>query len=69
MIADWRKLLDRVTIRAGFGKAIIDPVTKEQAKDKRGNLRWRVALRSKAFRHSYCAARLQTVDGGHPVSP
>jgi integrase len=26
-------------------------------------------VRSKAFRHTYCAARLQTVDGGAPVSP
>jgi integrase len=26
-------------------------------------------LRSRVFRHSYCAARLQTLDGGAPVSP
>lgn len=26
-------------------------------------------IRSKMFRHTYCAARLQTLDGGHPVSP
>ena len=26
-------------------------------------------IRSKMFRHTYCAARLQTVDGGAPVSP
>ena len=26
-------------------------------------------VRSKAFRHTYCAARLQTLDGGAPVSP
>lgn len=25
--------------------------------------------RSKMFRHTYCAARLQTLDGGAPVSP
>ncbi|MGH7475101.1 MAG: tyrosine-type recombinase/integrase [Longimicrobiales bacterium] len=25
-------------------------------------------IRSKAFRHTYCAARLQTLDRGHPVS-
>jgi integrase len=31
---------------------------------------WRVGeIRTKAFRHTYCAARLQTVDGGAPVSP
>jgi integrase len=26
-------------------------------------------IRSKMFRHTYCAARLQTLDRGHPVSP
>lgn len=25
-------------------------------------------IRTKMFRHTYCAARLQTLDGGHPVS-
>jgi integrase len=29
----------------------------------------RGAIRSKMFRHSYCSARLQTLDGGAPVSP
>lgn len=27
------------------------------------------SVRTKAFRHTYCAARLQTLDRGHPVSP
>ena len=35
----------------------------ERAGWKRGE------VRSKAFRHTYCAARLQTVEGGAPVSP
>ena len=26
-------------------------------------------IRTKIFRHTYCAARLQTLDGGYPVSP
>lgn len=26
-------------------------------------------VRTKAFRHTYCAARLQTLDGGAPISP
>ena len=26
-------------------------------------------IRTKMFRHTYCAARLQTLDGGAPVSP
>lgn len=29
----------------------------------------RGAIRTKMFRHTYCAARLQTLDGGAPVSP
>jgi integrase len=35
----------------------------ERAGWKRGE------IRSKMFRHSYCSARLQTLDGGAPVSP
>jgi integrase len=31
---------------------------------------WKIGeVRTKAFRHTYCAARLQTLDGGAPVSP
>jgi integrase len=31
---------------------------------------WRAGeIRTKAFRHTYCAARLQTLDAGAPVSP
>jgi hypothetical protein len=26
-------------------------------------------IRTKAFRHTYCAARLQTLDGGARISP
>jgi integrase len=26
-------------------------------------------VRTKTFRHTYCAARLQTLEGGAPVSP
>jgi integrase len=47
MITDWRKLLDRVAVRAG----------------------WRPGeIRSKMFRHTYVASRLQTTDHGAPVS-
>src|SRR5918994_5281760 len=35
----------------------------ERAGWKRGE------VRSRMFRHTYCAARLQTLDGGAPVSP
>lgn len=48
MLADVRKPLDRIAVRAG----------------------WRAGdIRPYAFRHTYCAARLQTLDAGHPVSP
>jgi integrase len=31
---------------------------------------WRAGeIRTKTFRHTYCAARLQTLDAGAPVSP
>lgn len=42
MVSDWRKTLDRVAARAGWGRG---------------------EVRTKAFRHTYCAARLQTVEG------
>lgn len=47
MLTDWRKLLDRVAVRAGW---------------KAGE------IRSKMFRHTYISARMQTTDGGVPVS-
>ena len=35
-----------------------------------GRAGWeRGEIRSKMFRHTYCSARLQTLDGGAPVSP
>jgi hypothetical protein len=42
MVIDWRKTLDRVAERAGWGQG---------------------EVRTKAFRHTYCAARLQTLEG------
>lgn len=47
MLADFRKLLDAIAVRAGW---------------KAGE------IRAKMFRHTYCAARLQTLDQGAPVS-
>jgi integrase len=43
-----------------FRKAL--DIVAQRAAWKRGE------VRSKAFRHTYCAARLQTLDGGSPVS-
>jgi len=53
MVADFNKLLDAVASRAGW-----KPTTKGVPGE----------IRSKMFRHTYCAARLQTLDAGAPVS-
>ena len=47
MLTDFRKLLNRAAVRAGWKAGEITP---------------------KMFRHSYCAARLATLDRGAPVS-
>ena len=47
MLTDFRKALDRVSVRAGWKAGEITPTM---------------------FRHTYCAARLATVDRGAPVS-
>jgi integrase len=68
LLTDFRKALDAVAIEAGFQEPVIDPKTREQAKDAKGNLRWRGTVHTKMFRHTYCSARLQTLDQGAPVS-
>ena len=40
----------------------------EQVKNKAGQPKRRGTVRTKALRHSNCAARLQTLDGSAPVS-
>jgi integrase len=66
MLTDCRKLLDHLAVRSGLAR----PVTDEQGKPlvKGG---WPVLdfpLRTKMFRHTYCSARLQTLDRGVPVA-
>jgi len=60
MLTDIRKLLDRVTERAGT-VYLMD----------HGGRRKAVLgeIRTKVFRHTYITARLQTLDHGAPVSP
>src|SRR2546425_2562585 len=60
MLTDIRKLLDRVTDRAGT-VYLMD----------HGGRRKAVLgeIRTKVFRHTYITARLQTLDHGEPVSP
>jgi len=66
MLHDVQKTLDRVAIQAGFR----EPVMGEggQLQDAKGRPLWRGTVRSRMFRHTYCAARLQTTDQGAPVS-
>jgi len=67
MLADFRKLLDRVSVRAGFSAPVLD-AQGNPVRDTKGRPRVRGTLTSKMFRHTYCAARLQTLDRGAPVS-
>ena len=69
MITDVRKLLDRIAVRAGFVTPLIDPKTGRQQRKASGEAMWEgTTIRTKIFRHTYCSARLQTLDGGEPVS-
>ena len=60
MLTDIRKLLDRVTERAGT----------VYLTDHGGRRKAVLGeIRTKVFRHTYITARLQTLDHGAPVSP
>jgi integrase len=70
MITDVRKLLDRVAVRAGLLTPLIDPTTGRQRRKPSGEPVWEgMIVRTRMFRHTYCSARLQTLDRGEPVSP
>jgi len=61
MVVDDRKLLDNVSVRAGF--------LERRVINKKGKVKLIGRfIRSRVFRHSYCAARLQTLDRGQPVA-
>lgn len=57
----------RSAIRAGFSEPVLDKAGKPK-KDEKGRAIVRGTVRSKVFRLTYCAARLQTLDRGAPVS-
>lgn len=59
MLTDVRKLLDRVTARAGE-LYVMDQGQRRKAEAQE--------IRTKCFRHTYVTARLQTLDRGAPVS-
>jgi integrase len=67
MITDFRKLLEAVAVPTGFAEPVLDR-TGKPVRDARGRIRLRGTVSAKMFRHSYCAARLQTLDQGAPVS-
>ncbi len=67
MLTDCRKLLDHLAVRSGLARPVLDD--KGEPMKKGG---WPVLdspLRTKMFRHTYCSARLQTLDGDAPVAP
>lgn len=67
MVYDFRKALDAVAIRAGFSESVIGGG--EVVKDKRGQTVLRSTIKIHMLRHTYTAARLQTLDHGAPISP
>ena len=70
MLTDVRKLLDRVAARAGLLEPLVDSESGGQSRgEARGHTRkGGHAVRTRMFRHTYCSARLQTLDGGRPVA-
>ena len=68
-LTDLRDLLDRVAVRAGLLYPVLDSKTGKQARAATGKLMWASQrVRTRVFRQTYCAARLQTLDHGRPVS-
>jgi integrase len=67
MVYDFRKALDAVAIRAGFSETVIRDG--EVVKDQQGRPVLRSTVKVYMLRHTYTAARLQTLDHGAPISP
>jgi integrase len=67
MVTDFRKVLEHVAIAAGFWEYVLG-ADRQPVKDGAGEPLRRGTVRSKMFRHTYCSARLQTLDQGAPVS-
>jgi integrase len=67
MLTDFRKVLDGAAIRAGFWEPVVNRAG-AVVLDKQGQPKRKSTVRSKAFRHTYCSTRLQTLDQGAPVS-
>ena len=67
MLTDCRKLLNHLAERAGLARPRCDDAGRPIVKG--GWPVYDLPLRTKMFRHGYCSARLQTLDGDAPVSP
>jgi integrase len=67
LLTNFDDSLDGAGIRAGFWEYVLDG-DGQPVKDKAGEPRRRGTVRTKMFRHSWCSARLQTLDHGAPVS-
>ncbi len=66
ILSDCRKPLDHLAVRSGLARPVTDDAGKPLRKGG-----WPVLdfpLRTKAFRHTYCTARLQTLDRGAPIA-
>ncbi|MGH7511518.1 MAG: tyrosine-type recombinase/integrase [Gemmatimonadales bacterium] len=68
MLTNFDDSLDGAAIRAGFWEYVLD-ARGEPVKDEEGQPKKRGTVRTKMFRHTWCSARLQTLDHGGPVSP
>lgn len=70
LVGDFRKILDQVAAAAGFLRPVLDAATgKQRRRGRTGALLWSGRqVRPHMLRHTYCAARLQTLDRGAPVS-
>ena len=67
ILVDCRRLLDHVAVRAGFLEPVYDDTGRPVKRRGWPAYKGRV-IRTKMFRHTYTAARLQTLDHGAPVS-
>jgi integrase len=67
LVTNFDKALDQVAIAVGFWEEV-RTATGEVVKNKAGEPVRRGTVRTKAFRHTYCSTRLQTLDRGAPVS-
>jgi integrase len=67
LLTNFDDSLDGAAMRAGFWE-YVQGADGQPVKDKAGQPKRRGTVRTKMFRHTWCSARLQTLDHGAPVS-